>query len=72
MSRLSALAYLNDSPIHGLTDIPLRLLPTDIGCVRDSYYKRKVVKLGQEGAVLKIIKIDLTLEPIDDEEGALL
>ena len=39
--------------------------------VRDSYYKRKVVKLGQEGAVLKIIKIDLTLDPID-EEGALL
>jgi hypothetical protein len=32
MSRLSALAYPNDSPIHGLTDIPLRLLPTDIGC----------------------------------------
>jgi hypothetical protein len=32
MSRLSTLAYLNDSPIHGLTDIPLRLLPTDIGC----------------------------------------
>jgi hypothetical protein len=32
MSRLSALAYLNDAPIHGLTDIPLRLLPTDIGC----------------------------------------
>jgi hypothetical protein len=31
-SRLSALAYLNDSPIHGLTDISLRLLPTDIGC----------------------------------------
>jgi hypothetical protein len=29
MSRLSTLAYLNDSPIHGLTDIPLRLLPTD-------------------------------------------
>jgi hypothetical protein len=32
MSRLSALAYLNDAPIHGLTDIPLRPLPTDIGC----------------------------------------
>jgi len=32
MSRLSTLAYLNDSPIHGLTDIPLRLLLTDIGC----------------------------------------
>jgi hypothetical protein len=24
MSRLSTLAYLNDAPIHGLTDIPLR------------------------------------------------
>ena len=36
--------------------------------VRDSYYKRKIVKLGQEGAVLKIIKVDLTL----DEEPALL
>ena len=36
--------------------------------VRDSYYKRRVVKLGQEGAVLKIIKVDLTL----DEEPALL
>ena len=35
---------------------------------RDSYYKRRVVKLGQEGAVLKIIKVDLTL----DEEPALL
>ena len=34
----------------------------------DSYYKRRVVKLGQEGAVLKIIKVDLTL----DEEPALL
>jgi hypothetical protein len=32
MSRLSTLTYLNDAPIHGLTDIPLRLLPTDIGC----------------------------------------
>jgi hypothetical protein len=32
MSRLSKLAYLNGAPIHGLTDIPLRLLPTDIGC----------------------------------------
>jgi hypothetical protein len=32
MSRLSALAYLNDAPIHGLSDIPLRRLPTDIGC----------------------------------------
>jgi hypothetical protein len=32
MSRLSALAYPNDSPVHGLTDIPLRLLSTDIGC----------------------------------------
>ena len=31
MSRLSTLAYLNDAPIHGLTDIPLRPLPTDIG-----------------------------------------
>lgn len=36
--------------------------------VRGSYYKRRVVKLGQEGAVLKIIKVDLTL----DEEPALL
>jgi hypothetical protein len=36
--------------------------------VRDSYYKRRVVKLGQEGAVLKIIKVDLT----PDEEPALL
>jgi hypothetical protein len=32
MSRLSALAYPNDAPIHGLADIPLRLLSTDIGC----------------------------------------
>jgi hypothetical protein len=32
MSRLSALAYPADVPIHGLADIPLRLLPTDIGC----------------------------------------
>jgi hypothetical protein len=32
MSRLSALACLNDAPIHGLTDTPPRLLPTDIGC----------------------------------------
>jgi hypothetical protein len=32
MSRLSALAYPNDAPIHGLTDIPLRLLSTDIEC----------------------------------------
>jgi hypothetical protein len=32
MPRLSALAYPNDSPIHGLADIPLRLLPTDVGC----------------------------------------
>jgi hypothetical protein len=32
MSRLSTRAYLNDAPIHGLTDTPLRLLPTDIGC----------------------------------------
>jgi hypothetical protein len=32
MSRLSTLAYPNDAPIHGLADIPLRLLPTDIGC----------------------------------------
>jgi hypothetical protein len=32
-TRLSALAYPNgDTPIHGLTDVPLRLLPTDIGC----------------------------------------
>ena len=36
--------------------------------VWDSYYKRRVVKLGQEGAALKIIKVDLTL----DEEPALL
>ena len=36
--------------------------------VRDSYYKRRVVKLGQEGAVLEIIKVDLAL----DEEPALL
>ena len=36
--------------------------------VRGSYYKRRVVKLGQEGAALKIIKVDLTL----DEEPALL
>jgi hypothetical protein len=37
--------------------------------VRGPYYKRRVVKLGQEGAaVLKIIKVDLTL----DEEPALL
>ena len=36
--------------------------------VRDSYYKRRVVKLGQEGAVLKIIKADLAL----DEGPALL
>jgi hypothetical protein len=32
MSRLSALAYPNDAPIHGLADIPPRLLPADIGC----------------------------------------
>jgi hypothetical protein len=32
MSRLSTLAYPNDAPIHGLADIPLRLLPADIGC----------------------------------------
>jgi hypothetical protein len=32
MSRLSTPAYLTDAPIHGLTDIPLRLLSTDIGC----------------------------------------
>jgi hypothetical protein len=32
MSRLSALAYPNDASIHGLTDMPLRLLSTDIGC----------------------------------------
>jgi hypothetical protein len=36
--------------------------------VRDSYYKRRVVKLGQEGATPKIIQVDLTL----DEEPALL
>jgi uncharacterized protein YbdZ (MbtH family) len=32
MSRLYTPACPNDAPIHGLTDIPLRLLPTDIGC----------------------------------------
>jgi hypothetical protein len=32
MARLPTPTYPNDSPIHGLTDIPLRLLPTDIGC----------------------------------------
>jgi hypothetical protein len=32
MSRLSTSAYPNDAPIHGLTDIHLRLLPTDVGC----------------------------------------
>jgi hypothetical protein len=32
MPRLSALTYPHDAPIHGLADIPLRLLPTDIGC----------------------------------------
>jgi hypothetical protein len=32
MSILSTLAYPNDAPIHGLTDIPPRLLPTDIEC----------------------------------------
>jgi hypothetical protein len=32
MSRLSSLAYLNDAPIHGLTDMPLRLISTDNGC----------------------------------------
>jgi hypothetical protein len=31
MSRLSTPAYPNDAPIHGLTDIPSRLLSTDIG-----------------------------------------
>ncbi len=36
--------------------------------VRGPYYKRRVVKLGQEGAVLKIIKVDLAL----DEGPALL
>jgi hypothetical protein len=30
--------------------------------VKDSYYKRRVVKLGQEGATLKIIKAYLTLD----------
>ena len=32
MSRLSTLAYPDDALIHGLADIPLRLLPADIGC----------------------------------------
>jgi hypothetical protein len=32
MSRLSTPAYPNDAPIHGLTDMPLRLLSADIGC----------------------------------------
>jgi hypothetical protein len=32
MFRLSTLAYLNDAPIHGLADKPLRLLSTGIGC----------------------------------------
>ena len=36
--------------------------------VRDPYYKRRVVKLEQERAMLKIIQVDLTL----DEEPALL
>ena len=36
--------------------------------VRDPYYKRRVVKLGQEGATLKIIKVYLTL----DEEPPVL
>jgi hypothetical protein len=36
--------------------------------VRDPYYKRRVVKLGQEGAALKTTKVDLTL----DEGPALL
>jgi hypothetical protein len=33
ISRLSTPAYPNDAPIHGLTDIPLRLLSTGIACV---------------------------------------
>ena len=36
--------------------------------VRGSYYKRRVVKLEQERAMLKIIQVDLTL----DEGPALL
>jgi hypothetical protein len=32
MSRLSALAYPNDSPIHGLTDIPLNTGYWSVGC----------------------------------------
>jgi hypothetical protein len=32
MSRLSSFAWPNDAPIHGLAGIPLRRLPTDIGC----------------------------------------
>jgi hypothetical protein len=31
MSRLSTFAYPNDAPIHGLADIRLPVLPTDIG-----------------------------------------
>ena len=30
--------------------------------VRDPYYKRRVVKLGQEGATLKAIQVDWTLD----------
>jgi hypothetical protein len=36
--------------------------------MRDSYYKRRVVKLGQEEATLKIIKVYLT----PDEEPSVL
>jgi hypothetical protein len=32
LDYLHPLAYPNDAPTHGLTDKPLRLLPTDIGC----------------------------------------
>jgi hypothetical protein len=31
MSRLSTLAYLNDAPIHGLTDIPLAYFQRILG-----------------------------------------
>jgi hypothetical protein len=55
LSRLSALAYLNDSPIHGLTDIPLRLLPTDIAVyfvVRGATSMRIKVNMGTKDLTL--------------------
>jgi hypothetical protein len=51
MSRLSTPAYLNDAPIHGLTDIPLRPLPTDIGCGTLAPRSRQDVPITWELAI---------------------